>query len=291
MAQAVKRRLVVCGGNGFLGSRICKAATARGWQVTSISRSGEPTWSSVTSSPNPPPWAQAVSWQKGDILNPSSYTSHLEGADAVVHSMGILLEADYKGVLQGRESIVSGLQRAFSSTKGGSQNPLERKEGEPLKPQERDGQLTYELMNRDSAIGLAKEASAHKVPSFLYISAAGGAPILPGRYIASKREAEATIAAAFPSMRSIFIRAPFLYDSSRGFTVPMAAITGMGAMANSLVGGKLTWLMGAGGVKPLKADTVGEACVEALGDSAIKGPVEVKEIEALGTKAWRKGML
>ena len=64
--------------------------------------------------------------------------------------MGILLEADYKGVISGKESIRSGLARAFSATKAGSQNPLERKEGEELRPQEKDGQLTYELMNRDS---------------------------------------------------------------------------------------------------------------------------------------------
>lgn len=66
--------------------------------------------------------------------------------------MGILIEADYKGVLQGKESVFSGLQRAFSASKGGSQNPLERKPGEDLRPQERDGQLTYELINRDSGM-------------------------------------------------------------------------------------------------------------------------------------------
>lgn len=64
--------------------------------------------------------------------------------------MGILLEADYKGVVSGRESIISGLQRAFGPSKLGSQDPLKRKEGEPLKPQESDGQWTYEFMNRDS---------------------------------------------------------------------------------------------------------------------------------------------
>jgi hypothetical protein len=64
--------------------------------------------------------------------------------------MGILLEADYKGVLQGKEPIMAGLQRAFSTSKLGSQNPLEEKEGKELAPQERDGQVTYELMNRDS---------------------------------------------------------------------------------------------------------------------------------------------
>ena len=134
------------------GSRICKSAVSRGWNVTSISRSGEPVWSSVTSSSEPPPWSTSVSWQKADILKPKTYKSYLKNADAVVHSMGILLEADYKGVLSGKESIYSGLSRAFSSTKGGSQNPLEREDGEDLEPQEKDGQLTYELMNRDSGI-------------------------------------------------------------------------------------------------------------------------------------------
>lgn len=71
--------------------------------------------------------------------------------------MGILLEADYKGVVQGRESIISGLQRAFSSSRLGSQNPLQRKEGEALEPKEKDGQLTYEIMNRDSGTPLTKK--------------------------------------------------------------------------------------------------------------------------------------
>ena len=68
----------------------------------------------------------------------------------MVHSTGILLEADYKGVLSGKESPWSGLSRAFSAKKLGSQNPLERKAGEPLRAQEKDGQFTYELMNRDT---------------------------------------------------------------------------------------------------------------------------------------------
>ena len=176
-----KKKIVVAGGNGFLGSipivpppssshpshlkqaaptdpfascspgsRICKSAVSRGWDVVSISRSGEPVWSSVTPSPNPPPWSKSVSWQKADLLKPTTYKPMLKDADAVVHTMGILLEADYKGVITGKESIWGGLSRAFSATKQGSQNPLERKEGEALEPQEKDGQLTYELMNRDS---------------------------------------------------------------------------------------------------------------------------------------------
>jgi hypothetical protein len=157
--------------HAILGSRICKAAAHRGWAVTSISythplphrtslsltlyrRSGTPQWASVTSSPTPPSWSTSVSWEKGDILDPSTYTQHLENADAVIHSMGILLEADYKGVVSGRESPIAGLQRAFSARKQGTQNPLDVKEGETLRPQERDGQLTYEVMNRDSGTRL-----------------------------------------------------------------------------------------------------------------------------------------
>ncbi|KAI9846398.1 MAG: hypothetical protein M1837_003989 [Sclerophora amabilis] len=228
---------------------------------------------------------------KADILKPRSYQPFLKGADAVIHSMGILIEADYKGVLQGKESIYGGLKRAFSTTKGGSQNPLERKPGEGLEPQEEDGQLTYELMNRDSAITLAQETANERVPTFLYISAAAGTPILPARYITTKRDAESTIASSLPRLRSIFVRPAFLYDSSRAFTIPIAAAGSVAATMNSLTGGRLTWLMGAGGIKPLRADLVGEAVVEALADDSIKGPVETKEIEELANRAWRRGML
>ncbi|KAI4103426.1 MAG: hypothetical protein LQ345_007329 [Seirophora villosa] len=286
-----KKRIVVCGGNGFLGSRICKVAVGRGWDVTSFSRSGEPTWSSVTSSPVPPPWSTSVSWQKADLLKPATYKSLLKDADAVVHSMGILLEADYKGVLTGKESVWSGLSRAFSATKGGSQNPLERAEGEELRPQEKDGQLTYELMNRDSAVTLAQEASFLHVPSFVYISAAAGAPMLPKRYITTKREAESTIASSLPKLRSIFVRPGFLYDSSRSFTLPIAFAGAAGNMVNSLVGGRLTPLGGAAVEKPLKADLVAEAVVESIEDEGVKGVVGTQRIEELANIAWRRGML
>lgn len=113
-------------------------------------RSGTPHWPSVSSHQTAPDWSANVSWQKGDILDPASYIHHLEGADAVIHSMGILLEADYKGVVSGRESPIKGLQRAFSTKKAGTQDPLHRREGERLAPQESDGQLTYEVMNRDT---------------------------------------------------------------------------------------------------------------------------------------------
>ncbi|KAH8704179.1 hypothetical protein BGW36DRAFT_370822 [Talaromyces proteolyticus] len=285
------KRIVVAGGSGFLGSRICKHASVRGWAVTSLSRSGEPRWDTVTASKEKPGWADSVEWAKADILKPTTYKPFLKDATAVVHTMGIILEADYKGVVQGKESIVSGLQRAFSSTKLGTQDPLKRGLGDELRPQERDGQLTYEVMNRDTAIALAQESSQEHVPTFVYISAAAGAPLLPGRYITTKREAEARISATFPSLRSIFIRPGFLYDSSRKFTLPIAVGGMIGSEINAVLGGRLQRFTGSMTEKPLKADIVAQAVVEAIDDESTSGVVGTKKIESLATKAWRKTML
>jgi hypothetical protein len=223
----------------------------------------------------------------------------LAGADYVIHSMGILLEADYKGVISGRESPIAGLQRAFSSSPRPSANPLERGAAD-LKPQESGGsqggqsqqqQLTYEIMNRDSAILLAKLAAEQQAKAFCYVSAAGGAPVLPSRYITTKREAEEVIAREFPTMRGVFVRPPIMYDSARPVTVGLAAATGAGALLNTITGGVLAGFMGSAGVKPLKVDVVAQAVVEALSDDSIQGPVEVPEMEALAAKSWRKTML
>lgn len=222
--------------------------------------------------------------------------------------MGILLEADYKGVLTGKESIVGGLQKAFSKTKKGTANPLERQGDEDLEPLHEGGQITYEVMNRDSglsttlchsysranlasAVLLASEASKVSVPIFGYVSAAAGTPILPGRYITTKREAEDTLTTKFPQVRSFFVRPGFLFDSSRGFTIPIAAFGSVASMTNSLLGGILSGPLGAAVAKPQKADVVAEAVVEAIADNDISGPVEIPKIDELANREWRRGML
>jgi hypothetical protein len=89
----------------------------------------------------------------------------------------------------------------------------------------------------------------------------------------------------------VFIRPAFMYDSSRPFTLPIAAASRASAMANSFVGGILTPLMGAGGIKPLHVDSVANAVVEAVEDGEVKGVVDVDGLERLAQVAWRKGML
>lgn len=172
MATAPTRRLVVCGGSGFLGAppalsplfsanaspfllsqpacitqltyvytghRICQVAAGRSWKVTSLSRTGEPSWPTLGLS-HTPAWASSVEWARGDIMDPASYRGMLKGADAVVHTMGILIEADYKGVLQGKEPFLGGLKRAFDSARGTGENTVRAGHGA----------LSYETMNRDT---------------------------------------------------------------------------------------------------------------------------------------------
>lgn len=245
----------------------------------------------MSSSASPPSWSHKVSWERADILRPGTYAPLLQGADFVVHSMGILLEADYKGVISGRESPVAGLQKAFATTKDRGIDPLKAASGEDIKPSNPDDQFSYEVMNRDSAVALAKHASEANVGSFCFISAAAGSFVLPQRYITTKREAEMTITTEFPKMRGIFMRPPFMYDSSRKFTLPMAAGAAAGHLFNGLTGNYFKSFIGAAGEKPLKVELVAEAVVEALGDDTVRGPIEIPQIEDLASKAWRKTML
>ncbi|EFR03275.1 hypothetical protein MGYG_06277 [Nannizzia gypsea CBS 118893] len=273
----VAKRIVVAGGSGFLGARICQSAVARGWEVVSLSRRGEPAWDTVSSSGQAPRWAQKVEWEKADLLDPSSYGQHLKNASAVVHSMGILLEADYKGILQGKESPITGIQKVFGSFPGIPTGPSK-------------SQMTYRTMNTESAISLAKKTTEENIPTFVYISASSGAPIIPQGYISSKREAESSILSMFPNLRSIFVRPTFMYDSSRSLSLPIAMGGMIASEINSLTGGKLSAL-GSMAEKPLKVSVVGEAVVESIDDSDVDGVVSPKKIEDLATKGWRKTML
>lgn len=289
--MSAAKRLIICGGSGFLGSRICKHAIARGWDVTSISHSGQPRWEAVTASCNSPPWSRDVAWERADMLRPAEYAPLLRGADCVVHSVGILLEADYKGIVSGRDSPLAGLRKVFAPTTGRGVSPLDKRPGEDIKPADARVQFSYEVMNRDSAVALARHAAEAGVGAFGYISACAGAPGMPPRYISTKREAERAIAANFPAMRGLFFRPPFMYDPSRKVTMGMAAMVGAGTLFNTLTGHYLNDLMGAAGTKPLRVDVVAQAVVEALGDDTVRGPIEVADIEELATKAWRKTML
>ncbi|KAA8547846.1 hypothetical protein F0562_004275 [Nyssa sinensis] len=70
-------KLLVLGGNGFVGSHICREALNRGWTVSSLSRSGR---SSLHES-----WANSVFWHQGNLLSPDSLKNALNGVTSVIN--------------------------------------------------------------------------------------------------------------------------------------------------------------------------------------------------------------
>ena len=171
--------LVIFGGNGLLGKRICEQAVLSGYKVTSLSRSGRPPLP-TSKKHDDETWISKVNWEKADVLNPSTYEKFLldKNVNDVVHSVGILLEnSNYKSIL---------------NSKGGNNNPTTKTQ-------------SYDLINRKSAVLLAdtfqqclskKKKDENETedsginPSFSYISADKAFPIIPEGYILSKRKAE-----------------------------------------------------------------------------------------------------
>ncbi|CCM04620.1 uncharacterized protein FIBRA_06804 [Fibroporia radiculosa] len=230
-------RLLVIGGNGFLGSAVCKAALARGMQVTSISQSGAPF---RTPKGHSPAWTSEVNWQAGNALNPETYSHILPSVTAVVHTIGTLFEdTRYKAALK-EGNLPALLDTLVSNIAGGgpSSNPLADKLDNPG---------SYELLNRDAAVRTC-EAFISSTPStdiqrprvFVYVSAEDiFRPFIPARYIETKREAETEIEYMMsqnPAHRPVYIRPSLIYHPHfRPLTSPIAALLDLSATLHSQV--------------------------------------------------------
>jgi len=100
--------ILVTGGNGFIGRRICANAIAAGHDVTSVARSGPPPDGGSTK------WADRVEWVAADVFAPQEWRSALSTVDCVVHSIGTISATPETGVtferLNGDSAIVTALE-------------------------------------------------------------------------------------------------------------------------------------------------------------------------------------
>ncbi|KDQ60943.1 hypothetical protein JAAARDRAFT_55673 [Jaapia argillacea MUCL 33604] len=229
MEPALQRILVV-GGNGFIGSAVCKAALARGVQVTSISSSGRPY---RTLKGHTPAWANKVDWQKADALRPETYAHILPNVTAVVHTLGTLLEdGAYKAAVRTGDvvGLVGSITRSFGV--GGGKSPL----GSAA-----SSAGSYETMNRDSALRVCDaflsatpQTESSDPKAFVYVSAEDTLrPWIPARYIETKREAEKEIESMVtikPNFRAVYIRPSLVYHAHlRPLVSPLAALLDLSA--------------------------------------------------------------
>nr|KJB55156.1 hypothetical protein B456_009G066100 [Gossypium raimondii] len=90
-------KLLVLGGNGFVGSHICREALNRGLAVASLSRSGG---SSLQDS-----WAKNVTWHKGNLLSSDSWKEALDGVTSVISCIGGFGSNSYMYKINGTANI------------------------------------------------------------------------------------------------------------------------------------------------------------------------------------------
>ncbi|GLB34904.1 putative NAD dependent epimerase/dehydratase family protein [Lyophyllum shimeji] len=234
------QKILVIGGNGFIGSAVCKAALAKGMQVTSVSSSGRPY---RTAKDHTPAWVSKVDWQKGDALQPETFAHLFPEVSGVVHTLGTLIEdGKYKEAV--KQGDVVGLVSSFcGSVTGDRGNPLE-KTNDGLR------RGTYEIVNRDAALRVCEafissspsaDTAIRNIPRpFVYISAEDiFRPIIPARYIETKREAEQGIEALVagkPDYRGVYIRPSLVYHAHhRPLTTPAAVLLDLSATLHSKV--------------------------------------------------------
>ncbi|ODV81272.1 NAD(P)-binding protein [Suhomyces tanzawaensis NRRL Y-17324] len=215
------KSIAVFGGNGFLGRKICEVGVRLGYNVTAFSRSGKPP------SNLPPinvPWINKVKWEAADLLDPSSYSSKLSQYDSVVHSVGMLFEnQSYKKVANSNFNALRDAQNLANSLKGSN-------------PMAKDSKLTFEAIQRDSAVLLADaflEAKGPGLePAFVYISASQKPPFVPERYLTTKREAEFELACK-EGLRVIAMRCSFMTEEHSGPN-PRSVLGGLVLLGHSV---------------------------------------------------------
>ncbi|BGP37919.1 hypothetical protein JCM10450v2_001856 [Rhodotorula kratochvilovae] len=306
-------KVCIFGGNGFVGSAIARKAVARGWSVVSVSRSGRPF---ATPAGHSPAWVNEVEWRKGSPFDPSTYDSLLPSCDALVSTLGTLLETPYKE--QGIARPLSVLKALAENATGSRGNPL-AKEGR---------ERSYERLNRDSALQLfdafhssRSPTSAAASPSpFVFISAEDiFRPFVPARYIQTKRDAEAQLwqrAVAddpTPSVRPVFVRPSLMYHphlnppstlpatlleatSNLHALIPRAlhlfpSPAATSPVPSAAVPPAAASLAALFAIPPIHVDAVGEAVCASIADERTQGVVDVARMrEMLGFDALGWGL-
>ncbi|KAI9192023.1 hypothetical protein LWI28_017099 [Acer negundo] len=90
-------KLLVLGGNGFVGSHILREALERGVVVSSLSRSGR---SSLHDS-----WANNITWHQGNLLSPDSWKEAFNGVTSVISCVGGFGSNSYMYKINGTANI------------------------------------------------------------------------------------------------------------------------------------------------------------------------------------------
>lgn len=90
-------KIVVFGGNGFLGQRLVRLAAEKGYHVVSVSRKGAPVPAES--------WHNQVEWVKGDVFVRKEWQIELEDAQVVVNCIGIVQQKKGAGITYAKFNV------------------------------------------------------------------------------------------------------------------------------------------------------------------------------------------
>ncbi|CAK0763396.1 hypothetical protein CVIRNUC_003053 [Coccomyxa viridis] len=90
-------KLLVFGGSGFVGSRVCEEALKTGLPVVSVNRSGSPKLSAD--------WVSNVEWIQADVFDVGSWRDQLQGAVGVISCLGAFGSNDFMQKICGDSNI------------------------------------------------------------------------------------------------------------------------------------------------------------------------------------------
>jgi uncharacterized protein YbjT (DUF2867 family) len=212
-------RLVVLGGNGFIGTEICRIAVQNGHEVAALGRTGRPALT-----PARHPWTQEVTWRAADVFEPDTWRDLLDDADAVVHSIATIQEDPDRGVTFDRMNAESVLLAADEAMEAGADAFvfLSVRDKPPVVPHD------FLAAKRRAERTLHEQYSELRTVS-----------LRPNLVYGPQKTGTATLAAALNTLKGACPH-PYASDAGRPLPVEYVAATAVQAAATDTMEGTLT---------------------------------------------------
>lgn len=237
--NSIMKKLAVFGGSGMLGSRLCKNALDRGWQVYSFSRSGRHALPAVK--------VHTIDFSLDANLD-NEAKNDLKECTAIIHSMGTLFESGaYKKWIKPNESASSSHNYAQS----------------------------FETLHRDSLKWILDFTAKNEMPNLKnisYISVAETlAPfplqcaLIDPRYFSTKREAEALLIQHTAPIQKLIFRPGFIYSDDASLTLPLSGLLStMNTLKTQILPQSVSSVLPSPPERPINSNTLALSILDAI---------------------------